>query len=556
MLRSPQEAVTRAPESVVDYTELDDGELLAHMGDGDELAFAQLFQRHVDAVRSYALRTYANALDPDDLAAEAFFRVLQAVRRGSARIEHPRAYLLTVTRRVAMEWTARHRDVPVTDEELSSRVEAASDRSTSSVERHLIARAFANLPERWRNVLWRVEVEGERPSAVGGHLGLSANATAALARRARDGLRAAYLQAHLSDARGPVDCRSVVDKLGAFTTGSVRGSERRRIVHHLEECDSCAALHAELADVCAGLRAHASYVGPLVGLGTAVAGKTAAGSVLGFGGKLALLTGRMKAAFTASAVVGVGAFGLVASGMLHGPVVESAPDYTGGRGDQVLPVCTTCTPGTKGPVPSPTPTKHAPPNNVQAPVPHIPHQRSTEQNTQRTAEYAGHNRSSPDRADTGNTQENRDQPAGHHQQQQEKPPHSATVESDKGGPHLQSSHVPDSTLPGHPGTPDPDNSTFTSTSRGEPTHSSSGSSESSDSTRSSEYSYSNSSTDSSSESYSSRSYRSHSYSGDSTDPEPTRSLGETLLGKHSDSAPSSERKGLLNHVVVVVISLP
>ncbi|WP_051111615.1 sigma-70 family RNA polymerase sigma factor [Sciscionella marina] len=554
MLRSPQEAVARAPESVVDYTELDDGELLAHMGDGDELAFAQLFQRHVDAVRSYALRTYTNSLDPDDLAAEAFFRVLQAVRRGSARIEHPRAYLLTVTRRVAMEWSARHRDVPVTDEELSSRVEAASDRSTSSVERHLIARAFANLPERWRNVLWRVEVEGERPSAVGGRLGLSANATAALARRARDGLRAAYLQAHLADARGPVDCRSVVDKLGAFTTGSVRGSERRRIVHHLEECDSCAALHAELADVCAGLRAHASYVGPLVGLGTAVAGNTTAGSWLGLGGKLTLLTGRMKAAFTASAVVGVGAFGLVASGMLHGPVVESAPDYTGGRGDQVLPVCTTCIPGTNGPVPSPTPTKHAPPNNVQAPVPHIPHQRSTEQNTPHTVGHTGHNRSDTDRADTRNTQANREQSAEH--QQQGKPPHSATVESDKGGPHLQSSHVPDSTLPGqqHSGTPDPDNSTFTSTSRDEPTHSSTGSSEYS--TRSSEYSYSSSSTDSSSESSSSHSSRSPSYSEDSTEPEPTRSLGDGLFGKGSDSTPSPHRKGLLNHVVVVVISLP
>ena len=58
----------------------------------------------------------------------------------------------------------------------------------------MIARAFASLPERWQAVLWHTEIEGARPADVAPLLGLTANGVAALAYRAREGLRQAYLQ--------------------------------------------------------------------------------------------------------------------------------------------------------------------------------------------------------------------------------------------------------------------------------------------------------------------------------------------------------------------------
>lgn len=380
MLRSPRGSVphactTRAHvRSAQELSKLDDAALLDAMSEGSEPAFGELFIRYADTVRRFARRTYGATSDADDLVAEAFFRVLQSARRGGGRIEYPQAYLLTVARRIAMEWSARRRDVPVDDDELAGKLEATADRTAGSVERHLIERAFGNLPERWRSVLWRVEVEGERPSVVGGYLGLSANATAALARRARDGLRAAYLQAHLADRPGPVSCRSVVTKLGAFTYGSVRGAERRRIRRHLAGCESCAALHAELADVCSGLRAHASAIGPLIGAGTAVhhlaTGSTwpltagsasAAKTALGAGGKLAALAGRTKVAIAATATAGVGVLGLVSSGVLHGEADSHAlSGYDGGRGNQVMPVCTSCATGTSGAAVSRPTTHHSP----------------------------------------------------------------------------------------------------------------------------------------------------------------------------------------------------
>jgi len=99
--------------------------------------------------------------------------------------------------------------VPVEDAELDRRAEPYADNSSRLAESTLISQAFSSLPERWRTVLWQVEVEGERPAVVAPHFGLSANATAALARRARDGLRAAYLQAHLTQDLGATACQSV-----------------------------------------------------------------------------------------------------------------------------------------------------------------------------------------------------------------------------------------------------------------------------------------------------------------------------------------------------------
>ncbi|WP_043720379.1 sigma-70 family RNA polymerase sigma factor [Kutzneria sp. 744] len=307
----------------------DDQALLDRLRAGDDSAFGQLFSRHADAVRRFAMQQVRDAAEADDLTAEAFFRVLQAVRRGNGPTDHVRTYLLTVARRVSWEWSARRRDVPVEDAELDRRAEPYADNSSRLAESTLITQAFTSLPERWRTVLWQVEVEGERPAVVAPHFGLSANATAALARRARDGLRAAYLQAHLTQDLGATACQSVREKLGGYTAGTVKGLEGRRIKAHLRGCVQCKTLQGELREVCSALRAHAGLLVPTVGLGAtaAFAAHTATGS--GFGaalaGKGALLATRVKLALTASSVAAVGVFG-IAIGPWLSHVHEALPN--------------------------------------------------------------------------------------------------------------------------------------------------------------------------------------------------------------------------------------
>ena len=250
----------------VEAPEGEDRTLLERLRAGEDAAFGELFSRHSAAVFRLALGLVNDRAEADDLTAEAFFRVLQAIRRGAGPVDNVRGYLLIVARRVAWEWSLRRKDVPVSDEELTHRAPSNPDTSGQFTERNLIRRAFTSLPERWRRVLWKMEVEGERPAAVATNFGLSPNATAALARRARQGLRAAYLQAHLASERSAVGCRSVLEKLGAYTAGTTSGIERRRIRAHLSTCTSCTAMYAELRDIFVGLRPHTALATvPVIG---------------------------------------------------------------------------------------------------------------------------------------------------------------------------------------------------------------------------------------------------------------------------------------------------
>lgn len=337
----------------------DEQALLHRLRAGEDAAFSELFELHSAAVRRLARGLASDASEAEDITAETFFRVLQALRRGAGPRDHIRAYLLTVARRVSWEWHGARRDVPVTDDELTHRAGAGADAHARTAEHSLIATAFTSLPERWRTVLWQTEVEGEQPAVVAPHFGLSANATAALARRARQGLRAAYLQAHLAMNRtSDVSCRGVIEKLGGYTAGSVTGSEAARVRTHLLGCSSCRAMHAELRDVCSSLRAHA---GILVVFVPAAAAAAASG-----GGAAATLKGLIFSKLKVGvALASTAAAGVV--GVTVGPTLVDSSRTTdiglpqSGVELEISPVQPTLL--------SPPPQVPAPPGSATVPLP-------------------------------------------------------------------------------------------------------------------------------------------------------------------------------------------
>ncbi|SEF38106.1 Putative zinc-finger [Amycolatopsis pretoriensis] len=76
---------------------------------------------------------------------------------------------------------------------------------------------------------------------------LSPNAVSALAYRAREGLRQAYLQAHVAeDARCPDACRLSVERLGGWTRGALNTRETIQVDGHLANCHRCRAVATEL----------------------------------------------------------------------------------------------------------------------------------------------------------------------------------------------------------------------------------------------------------------------------------------------------------------------
>lgn len=165
-------------------------------------AYAQLYERHADAAHSTAYRHVRNRSDAEDMVSEGFANVLQAIKRGRGPTVFFRAYLLTTIRRLAaLKRVADDKTVPVENPALVEPLVIAPDVAVVAFENETVSRSFMNLPERWQAVLWYTEIDGLAPAAVAPMLGITPNAVAALAVRAREGLRQSYLQNHRQLAR-------------------------------------------------------------------------------------------------------------------------------------------------------------------------------------------------------------------------------------------------------------------------------------------------------------------------------------------------------------------
>lgn len=242
---------------------------------GDAAAFGALFARHSDAARRVA-RQYVPADDVDDVVAESFANVLGVLRGGGGPDAAFRAYLFTVVRHVAYRSTAGAGKVRPTEDEhvFESAVgplASVEDPALKAFEDTTVAKAYLSLPERWRSVLWYTDVEGAKPAALTEVFGLTANGIAALAYRAREGLRQAYLREH----RGTLldeGCRQTSELLGGYVRGALSRRERTVVSEHLAGCAQCLGVVEELSDVAQGMR---TVIAPLV-LG--VAGATALGA--------------------------------------------------------------------------------------------------------------------------------------------------------------------------------------------------------------------------------------------------------------------------------------
>ncbi len=311
--------------------ESSDAELITAARGGSSAAFGALYERHAAAARTVARQYTRSSADAEDVVSDAFARVYSIVRGGGGPDVAFRAYLFTVVRRLAHTRVEAGRRVQPTDdmatfETAFGSVRGVDDPALAGFERGVVAKAYGSLPERWQAVLWYTEIERLQPAQVAPLLGLTANGVAALAYRAREGLREAYLQQHLVAA--PSDaCRTVNSKLGSYVRGGLAKRESMQVRAHLETCETCRSLVLELGDVNHGLR---GIIAPLVlgvaglgalaaplpvgvlasiGVGAGVGGGAAGTGVLGTAGS------GVAAASAGGGSVGVGATGAGTAGV-------------------------------------------------------------------------------------------------------------------------------------------------------------------------------------------------------------------------------------------------
>jgi RNA polymerase sigma factor (sigma-70 family) len=205
-------------ESVAQLTETSDGraqvdrsdELLLEAARRGELdAFGELFHRYRRIAATIARRAGVVPADIDDVVADAWTRILRAIDGGRGPTENLPGYLATAIRRVA--WTYNdHRIAFVPTDDVCVLDTTLGDSFTESLVDTDVGRALARLPDSWREVLWRIEVEGEKAGALAAERGQSANSISAIASRARRRLRedldAERHRANVADSHQAAGC--------------------------------------------------------------------------------------------------------------------------------------------------------------------------------------------------------------------------------------------------------------------------------------------------------------------------------------------------------------
>ena len=334
-----------------------DEQLIELVRGGDVQAYAGLYERHLPSARATANGYARNSSDVPDLVAEAFANVLEAIQAGNGPTVFFRAYLLTTLRRLA---AAKGRDdkraLVVEDLDSVPDIEAGKDPAVAAFERDVVGRSFRDLPERWQAVLWYTEVDGMAPAEVSPILGISANAVAALAVRAREGLKQSYLQNHVSTAAE--SCAEYSRQLGAHARGGLTRRRKEKVDAHLQGCLRCTEMMIHLGDVGFGMR---SVIFPAVaGLafsGTAVVGAAGAG--------LAPTLSAGTHGTSLAAVLSASAIGVV----LVGTVVAAAVAGTSGTpGEEGNPGAAQETAASAAILPQPTTGRGVPPATSHAPL--------------------------------------------------------------------------------------------------------------------------------------------------------------------------------------------
>ena len=231
-----------------------DADLISRYRAGDESAAGELYARHHQAVWRMAV-SIAGRSDADDLASEAFVRVFAAIRNGHGPEVAFRAYTMTTVRNAFVNGIRRDsRYVWVEDYSGVEGRAATDDGAGLRMESSLLAQAFSTLPERWQAVLWHTAIENESHGEIGRLLGIKPAAVAALSYRAREGLRQAYLAAHLAET-SEQSCVRTRERLPAHVRGQLGARATAEVEAHLDECLQCTAVLIDLRGVTSALGA-------------------------------------------------------------------------------------------------------------------------------------------------------------------------------------------------------------------------------------------------------------------------------------------------------------
>lgn len=235
--------------------EMSDDELVLATRAGDSSAFGVLWDRHSPAALR-AARSITNSIDPEDLVSEAFAKTFGAIRNGGGPTDAFRPYIFAAVRSAAATWGGKQKDVVALEYIDELPTEHSDDSLDLLSDKALLSAAFKDLPERWRTLLWYLEVEGMKPREIAPLMGMTPNAVSVLAARAREGFKIAWLQAHIKEPGRDAECRWACERIVAQgRRRHVARADRARFDAHLERCSRCTLASTEIEQASSKLRA-------------------------------------------------------------------------------------------------------------------------------------------------------------------------------------------------------------------------------------------------------------------------------------------------------------
>ena len=291
-----------------------DADLVLRTRSGDTGAFGELWRRHYRAGVTVA-RNMTSSLDADDLVQEAYTRIYHSIVNGGGPTGSFRAYLFTSIRNTAAAWGRARRETPYDELDGVEDPSAAEHQSEAALDRSLTHQAFRSLPTRWQEVLWYSEIERMKPAEIAPLLGMKPTAVAQLTFRAREGLREAWIQAHLRSVEDGSECQWTIERLGAYARHNLGRRDHAKVERHLADCVRCSIVASEAKEVSSrlalvllplalGAVGTAGYLATVQGGGTSLVAMASMPSTVVQGAASGTPVGVAGAAGTTTAVAG------------------------------------------------------------------------------------------------------------------------------------------------------------------------------------------------------------------------------------------------------------
>lgn len=183
----------------------EDEQLMLRVAEGDERAFRELADRHVDRVLRLAQRLLGGSAEADDVAQETLIRIW----KHAARWRHERSrlgtWIYTITYRLCVDRLRRARpDSSQMPEEFADPAPGPLEAATLDDDVRRVRRALRSLDTRQRaavTLFYYEDLDGQEAAAV---LGISLRAYWSLLHRARQNLQQALnLSSTRSEVAGP-----------------------------------------------------------------------------------------------------------------------------------------------------------------------------------------------------------------------------------------------------------------------------------------------------------------------------------------------------------------